>query len=237
MLILKVTASIVSNYPDYFPANFASDFLRGREGHFWGVYEWAFYTHILSGPISLILGLILIGERSFSRFPKWHRYLGRLQAGCVSVLVTPSGFVMAYHAAAGPVAGGRAGGDGHGDGDLRRTRDKGGGDSTVCRSPPLDVAMLSFAMLGRCAQADGRAGIRHRNDRPVGRSLANWMCWLLPLTAFELRERIETRVLANAIGHELPGAESVADAGWMKSNGPSRLQVAGRRRSVEPLSG
>ncbi len=61
-LILKVTTSVVSNYHNYFPPNFASDFLRGRESHFWGVYEWAFYTHIMSGPVSLILGLILIGN-------------------------------------------------------------------------------------------------------------------------------------------------------------------------------
>src|SRR5690242_17093664 len=30
VLILKVTASVVSNYHNYLPPNFASDFLRGR---------------------------------------------------------------------------------------------------------------------------------------------------------------------------------------------------------------
>src|SRR3954447_2432665 len=104
VLILKVTASVVSNYHNYFPPNFASDFLRGREGHFPGVYQWAFYTHIMAGPVSLILGLILIGERSRARFPRWHRSLGRLQVACVLLLVTPSGLWMAYHAAAGPIA-------------------------------------------------------------------------------------------------------------------------------------
>jgi uncharacterized membrane protein len=104
VLLLKVTASVVSNYPNYFPPDFASDFLRGRERHFPGVYQWAFYTHILSGPVALILGLILIAERSRARFPKWHRYLGRLQVACVLLLVTPSGLWMAYHAAAGPLA-------------------------------------------------------------------------------------------------------------------------------------
>src|SRR4051812_33015086 len=75
VLILKVTASVISNYGNYLPPNFASDFLRGRERDFAGTYRWAFYTHILSGPVSLILGLILIGERSRSRFPRWHRHL------------------------------------------------------------------------------------------------------------------------------------------------------------------
>jgi hypothetical protein len=104
VLILKVTTNVVSNYHNYFPPDFASDFLRGRERHFLGVYQWAFYTHILSGPVALILGLILIGERSRARFPRWHRYLGRLQVACVLLLVTPSGLGMAYHAAAGPIA-------------------------------------------------------------------------------------------------------------------------------------
>jgi hypothetical protein len=90
-LILKVTVSVVSNYHNYFPPNFGSEFLRGREPYFPGVYGWAFTTHIMSGPVSLILGLILIVERSRARYPRWHRYLGRLQVACVLLLVTPSG--------------------------------------------------------------------------------------------------------------------------------------------------
>jgi hypothetical protein len=104
VLVLKVTASVVSNYHNYWPPNFASDFLRGRERYFFGAYQWAFYTHIASGPISLILGMILISEKFRARFPRWHRYLGRVQVACVLFLVTPSGLAMAYRAAAGPVA-------------------------------------------------------------------------------------------------------------------------------------
>src|SRR5690242_8249180 len=105
VLVLKVAMTVVSGYGSYFPPNFSSDFLRGRERYFFGVYQWAFYTHILSGPVSLILGLILIAERSQARFPRWHRYLGRVQAVCVLLLVAPSGLWMAFHAAAGPIAG------------------------------------------------------------------------------------------------------------------------------------
>ena len=188
-LILKVTSSVVSNYHDYFPPNFASDFLRGRERHFLGAYRWAFYTHIMSGPVSLILGLILIGERSRSRFPKWHRYLGRVQVACVLLLVTPSGLWMAYYAAAGPHRGDRVGGTGDGYRDLRLARRKVGGNATVCGPSSLDVAMLSLVMLGRRAQVDGRTGDGQGVAAPWVDSLATWMSWLVPLAAFELRER------------------------------------------------
>jgi hypothetical protein len=103
-LVLKTVAKTVLDYQHYFPADFNFDFLRGREPYFRGVYWWAFYTHILSGPVALLLGLILVVERSRPRFPAWHRRLGWLQVGCVLLLVTPSGLWMAYYAAAGPVA-------------------------------------------------------------------------------------------------------------------------------------
>ena len=105
LLILKVVSGVVLKYRDYFPPNFESDFLRGRELYFSGSYQWAFYIHIVAGPLSLILGMTLISERFRLSFPKWHRYLGRIQALGVLFLVTPSGLWMAYHAEAGPIAG------------------------------------------------------------------------------------------------------------------------------------
>ena len=104
-LILKVTAMVVANYPDYYPPNFGSDFLRGRERTFPGLYRWAFHTHILAGPVALLLGLILVSNRFRSHFPHWHRRLGWVQVAIVLILVTPSGLVMAGFAAAGPIAG------------------------------------------------------------------------------------------------------------------------------------
>src|SRR5579875_1685292 len=90
-LILKVVASVVANYRHYLPPDFAADFLRGRERHFWGAYRWAFYAHIASGPLSLILGLGLVSERFRRRSPIWHRRLGRVQVASVLLLVVPSG--------------------------------------------------------------------------------------------------------------------------------------------------
>src|SRR5215218_10259771 len=91
LLVFRVTLSVVVGYRDYFPPNFDSDFLLGREGYFWGAYRWAFYVHLLSGPASLLLGTILISERFRSRFPAWHRRLGRVQAANILLLLVPSG--------------------------------------------------------------------------------------------------------------------------------------------------
>lgn len=105
LLILKVVAGVLLSYRDYMPPDFQSDFLQGRELHFYGSYRWAFYAHITSGPWSLILGLILISERFRLRFPKWHRTLGRIQVFCVLLVVTPSGLWMSNFAETGAIAG------------------------------------------------------------------------------------------------------------------------------------
>ena len=194
VLVIKVTISIVSNYLYYFPPNFASDFLRGRELYFFGVYQWAFYTHIVSGPVSLILGLILISERFRTRFPKWHRYLGRLQVACVLVLVTPSGLGMAYHAAAGPVAGvGLAAlaiataicvSLGARSAVMRQFADH---RRWMWRCYLLLCSAVVLRLIGGLATVTGVAA-------PWVDPVATWMSWLVPLAAFEFREWTRQRI-------------------------------------------
>lgn len=105
LLILKIVVLTVVSYRDYMPPNFESVFLEGRESYFFRGYHWAFYPHIVSGPGSLLLGMILVSDRFRRRFPQWHRVLGRLQVACVLLVVAPSGLWMAKYAAMGPVAG------------------------------------------------------------------------------------------------------------------------------------
>lgn len=105
VVILKVTVGIVLNYRNYLPPSFQSDFLRGREAYFWDGYHWAFYAHIVAGPLTIIIGMILLNERFRIRFPIWHRYLGRIQGVCVLLLLVPSGLWMAFYAETGAVAG------------------------------------------------------------------------------------------------------------------------------------
>lgn len=105
LLIGRIVGGIVLNYRNYLPLNFDADFLLGRESYFWNGYHWAFYPHIFAGPLSLILGTILISDQFRRPFPKWHRFFGRVQAVCVIFIVAPSGLWMATRAASGPVAG------------------------------------------------------------------------------------------------------------------------------------
>jgi hypothetical protein len=104
-LVVKVTLTVVSGYRDYLPPNFAGDFLRGREAYFFGVYRPAFYAHILAGPVTLLLGLVLVSERFRLRFPRGHRTLGKVQGALVLLLLVPSGLWMAGYAQTGAVAG------------------------------------------------------------------------------------------------------------------------------------
>ena len=105
ILFAKVLLSILAEYRWYFPANFdASAFLSGRRHSFLGLYRAAFYAHIISGPVAVLLGVFLMISGGRARYFTIHRLAGRLLILLVLVVVTPSGFVMARHATAGPVA-------------------------------------------------------------------------------------------------------------------------------------
>lgn len=105
VVILKTTLAVVVGYRDYFPPNFSADFLLGRASYFFGAYQWAFYAHIVAGPVTLVVGLLLVGNWFRERFPRWHRRLGRMQVLLILLVVVPSGLWMARYAMSGPVAG------------------------------------------------------------------------------------------------------------------------------------
>ncbi len=105
VLIAVVLAGILRNYPRYFPADFAADFLRGRQSHFFGGYHWAFYAHVIAGPICLTLVVLLMSDRFRRRFPQWHRRLGRVVVIVVLAVIVPSGLWMSRYAISGSVAG------------------------------------------------------------------------------------------------------------------------------------
>jgi len=90
---------------DYFPPDFTSLFLEGRENRFWGTYCVFFYIHILTSPLVLLSGLILPFERIRMRHGKLHRNLGRIHVFTILICLVPSGMAMSAEAFAGWRAG------------------------------------------------------------------------------------------------------------------------------------
>ncbi len=103
-LVVRVVAGIVGSYPGYFPPDFEAEFLVGRETEFFGIYQVAFSVHVISGPIALLASTLLMNSVARNRWPKLHRYVGRLTVVIVLILVVPSGFVMAFYAHSGRFA-------------------------------------------------------------------------------------------------------------------------------------
>ncbi|MFN3149485.1 DUF2306 domain-containing protein [Bremerella sp.] len=105
LLLSKVLVSIVAEYVNYFPPNFDAVFLLGREESFRGIYPPAFFVHIITAPIAIVLAAYLMLSGKRKTHGTWHRRLGKAQLFLVLGLVAPSGLIMAFWAFSGPIAG------------------------------------------------------------------------------------------------------------------------------------
>lgn len=105
LFIVKSAVQISATYTGYFPPDFETRFLTGRQTYFFDGYHIGFYAHILAGPPTLLLGLILLHRPTRQRFPRLHRRLGKVQVALILLLLTPGGLVMAQYAESGAVAG------------------------------------------------------------------------------------------------------------------------------------
>jgi uncharacterized membrane protein len=193
VLILRVLATILANYPDYFPPNFDSLFLQGREATFSGAYRPAFYVHIFSGPVVLLNGLVLLSER-VRRRGGLHRVLGRVQVVVLLLLVLPSSVVMSRHAFGGWPAGlsflllsaATAGCALAGVVQARRRRyDR--HRRWMLRSYVLICSAVALRLIS------GAAGLVGVPSPEVAYVVAAWVSWLFPLAAYEIAERLPAR--------------------------------------------
>jgi uncharacterized membrane protein len=191
VLILRVLAAILANYPDYFPPNFDSLFLQGREATFTGAYRPAFYVHIFSGPVVLLGGLILLSEHVRRRHSGLHRVLGRVHVVVLLLFVLPSRVVMSRHAFGGWPAGlsflllsaatascAIAGVIHARHGRYVQHR---------CWMLRCYVLLCSAVALRLISGAAGLVGV----PSPEGAyTVAAWSSWLVPLAAYEIAERM-----------------------------------------------
>jgi hypothetical protein len=195
-LILRVLAAILSNYPDYFPPNFDSLFLQGREATFTGLYRPAFYVHIFSGPVVLFNGLILLSESVRRRYRGWHARLGRIQVGVLLVFVLPSSAVMSRYAFGGwpaalsflalsaATAGCAVVGVVYA---RRRCYDR--HRRWMLRSYILICSAVALRLISGAA---GLIGVPSPESAYI---VAAWSSWLVPLAAFEVVERFSSRTI------------------------------------------
>jgi uncharacterized membrane protein len=190
-LILRVLAAILANYPDYFPPNFDSLFLEGREATFTGAYRAAFYVHIFSGPVVLFNGLILLSEYVRRRRGGWHRALGRVQVAVLLVFVLPSAVVMSRHAFGGWPAGlsflvlsaATASCAIAGVACARRRRyDR--HRRWMLRSYVLICSAVALRLIS------GAAGLVGVSNPEGAYAVAVWSSWMVPLAVYEGAERV-----------------------------------------------
>jgi uncharacterized membrane protein len=186
-LILRVLVSILANYSDYFPPNFDSLFLQGREATFTSVYPAAFYVHIFSGPFVLLSGLVLMSEFVRRRYPALHRWLGRVHVVVLMTLVLPSSAVMSLHAFGGWPAGlsflilsaataacavvGVVHARNHRYDPHRRW---------MTRSYVLICSAVALRLIS------GAAGLVGVDNPETAYIIAAWASWLVPLAAYEI---------------------------------------------------
>ena len=189
VLIVRVTVAVVLNYSNYLPPNFASEFLQDREAYFFGSYQWAFYTHIFSGPCSLLLGIVLVSDQIRKRFRRTHRILGRVQTVCVLFFIVPSGLWMAFFADSGMIAT---------TGFISLALATGtsvtlGFQSALRRRFANHRRWMWRTNLLLCSAVvlrimGGLASVMEI-DSEWSYPFAAWASWLLPLLVFELKER------------------------------------------------
>lgn len=193
-LVARVLVTILSNYPDYFPPDFASLFLQGREATFAGVYRVAFYTHILSAPLVLAAGPVLLSESVRRRFGRMHRVLGRVHVGVLLALVLPSAVVMSRHSFGGWPAGvsfvslaaATAGCTLAGVATARRRRfDR--HRRWMLRSYVLICSAVALRLIS------GAAGLVGVPSPEAAYVVAAWCSWLVPLAALELAQQVPAR--------------------------------------------
>lgn len=191
VLILRVLVTILANYPDYFPRNFDSLFLQGREATFTGTYQVAFYVHIFSGPVVLFNGLILLSEYVRRRHGSLHRILGRVHVVVLLLFVLPTSVVMSRHAFGGWPAGlsflllsiataccaivGVV---------YARSRRYDSHRRWMLRSYILICSAVTLRLMSGAA---GLIGVPSPEHAYVA---AAWCSWLFPLTAYEIVEKL-----------------------------------------------
>jgi hypothetical protein len=202
ILLLRVLVVILSNYPDYFPPNFDSLFLEGRETTFVRTYRAAFYVHILTGPVVLLNGMLLLSEVIRLRYRAWHRTLGRIQVSLLLLLLLPTSVVMSGHAFGGWPAGLSF--------VLLSLATAFcailGVVHACCRRYPQHRRWMWRSYILICSAVvlrllSGAASLLEPSSPEIAYIIAAWTSWLMPLAVYELFEHLRKAEDKTPTGH------------------------------------
>ena len=208
VLFFKVLGSIMLEYRNYFPANFDANFLFGREAFFNGSYRFAFYAHIISGPITLLIAAFLMFSGKRKSLRHWHRKLGKTLAYLVLLVMLPSGFVMATRAMTGPIAGAAffvltfitafsvIVASWHASQRRFAIHQVWATRSFILLCSPMLLRMMTGATI--VFDVEGEWTYR----------FAAWGSWLIPLTVFEVRRLFRRRLVCGSLNDLSKGALS-----------------------------
>lgn len=70
----------------------------------YSIYLPAFYTHVITGGIVLIMGVFQLNKWIRTSYPSWHMFAGRLYFFVLLIFTAPSGLIMSFYANGGLMA-------------------------------------------------------------------------------------------------------------------------------------
>ncbi len=104
IFVLRTFLLILWEYRFYFPPDLKSGFLVLHASHFDGIYQAAFYLHIITAPVALILFSFLSWGRMRKRYTRLHRMFGNVNTALILFLFVPSSVFIACFSIGGWVA-------------------------------------------------------------------------------------------------------------------------------------
>jgi len=86
----------------YFSFNDQTAFLRIKQWIIHNeIWKTAFYVHVLTSCLCLIAGFTQFSKTFLRKFPRIHRYMGRMYVGIILIFSGPTGFIMSIYANGG----------------------------------------------------------------------------------------------------------------------------------------
>lgn len=86
----------------YIPINFNAAFLAVKEAEIIKpYYQISFFTHVYTSIFTLLFGFFQFSKKFRVKFPRSHRFIGKLYITLIIFLAGPTGFVMGVHANGG----------------------------------------------------------------------------------------------------------------------------------------